>query len=74
MIGDFLLWSGISLLLYAFYKWATINNDYFVKRGITHMKPTFLIGNNARFLLLRQQTMTEFMNELYYYNPGSKLV
>lgn len=72
MITDFLLWSGISLLLYAFYKWATINHDYFLKRGVRHMKPKFLLGNNSKFLLFRQQTVTDFVTEMYTYNPGSK--
>lgn len=72
MIGGFILWGGVALLIYAFYKWATINNDYFEKRGVSYMKPTFLVGNNGGFLFLMKYTMTEFLNMFYTANPGYK--
>lgn len=72
MIQYLLLWSGISLFLYAFYKWATINNDYFEKRGVSYLKPYFLVGNSGGFFILRNQTVIEFINNLYRSNPGYK--
>lgn len=72
MIAEFLLWSGVSLLLYAFYKWGTIHNDYFKKRGVSFIKPTFLIGSNAGFFMFRKQDMIEFMDDVYRANPGFK--
>lgn len=44
MLDNLLLPLGISLILYGIYKWITLNNDYFEKRGIQHMKPTFALG------------------------------
>lgn len=37
----------ICILSYAFYKWATINNDYFKKRNLKYKKPHFLVGNTG---------------------------
>lgn len=31
------------------YKWATKNNDFFVKQGVPYLKPSFLIGSSGRF-------------------------
>lgn len=45
MLDSVLLPLGISLILYGIYKWMTINNDYFEKRGIQHIKPTIALGN-----------------------------
>ena len=36
--------------IYLFYKWATSNNEYFVKKGIPFDKPAFLLGSN-KFLI-----------------------
>lgn len=38
---------AICLISYAFYKWATINNDYFKKRNIKFKKPHFFVGNTG---------------------------
>lgn len=62
---------GSGTLLYVFYKWATVNNDYFVKRNIKHIKPTFLVGHTMGWLL-RRYTPDEFMNWLYYYFPNER--
>lgn len=72
MIGEIIFWSGVLLLVYAFYKWATINNDYFEKRGVSYLKPSFLVGNNGGFLFLMKYTMPEFINMFYTANPGKK--
>lgn len=72
MIADFILWSGIGLVLYAFYKWATINNDYFEKRGVNYVKPTFLVGSGGGFIFLRKYTLNEFVDQMYSSKPDSK--
>lgn len=36
----------VLLISYLFYKWATINNDFFSQRNVKHLKPKFLVGNN----------------------------
>lgn len=68
---DVMLWIAISLILYGIYKYVTLNNDYFVKRGIVHMKPTFFFGNMASFLL-RRVTIYEFANNIYTVFPRQK--
>lgn len=68
---DFLLWVAISLILYGIYKYLTLNNDYFQKLGIVHMKPSFFFGNMGAFLL-RQTTIYDFANEIYTIFPRYK--
>lgn len=71
MISDILLWSGISLLLYAVYKWSTGDNDYFTKRGVSYDKPpSFLVMMYE--LTMKPKALTEFMLEAYRKNPGYK--
>ncbi|KAG4075135.1 hypothetical protein HA402_006152 [Bradysia odoriphaga] len=70
---DFILWSVIVLVLYGIYKFVTLNNDYFQKRGIAHMKPTFFLGNMGPFLL-RLQTPYEFANTMYRMFPRQKII
>lgn len=72
MFATLTLWTAVLALLYAFYKWATINNDFFEKRGVSYLKPTFLVGNNGGFLFLMRYTMAEFINMFYTANPGYK--
>lgn len=71
MISAVLFGAAISLLVYLFCKWATANNDYFEKRGIRQMKPTFLIGNNSD-ALLRKLTVPEFAMRIYNQFPKEK--
>lgn len=59
--------------IYAFYKWATVNKDYFSTRGISHLKPKFLIGNTFG-LLSKQYKPTEFLDSIYYRFPNEKYV
>lgn len=51
-------------LLYAFYKWATRNNDYFAKRNLKFRKPYFLIGNNG-FMFTKKNTAAGISQMLY---------
>lgn len=64
MFGELLLLVAISLITYAFYKWATINYDYFEKRNIKCMKPKFLVGNTGGFFL-NKYTAHEFSLKIY---------
>lgn len=68
---ELLLWCAITLILYGIYKYITLNNDYFQKLGIVHMKPTFLFGNMGTFLF-RKVTAYEFANEIHTTFPRQK--
>lgn len=61
------------ILLYAFYKWATLNNNYFDIRNIKHLEPKFLIGN-ATGLFFKRYAPRDFMEMLYYRFPKEKYV
>lgn len=73
MLGALLLLAAILLILYAFYKWATINNDYFARRNIKYQKPTFLVGNNGG-TLLNKYTAAEFVQLIYQSFPKEPYV
>lgn len=64
MFAELVLAVAIGSLAYAFYKWATINNDYFKRRGIKSMNPTFLIGNMST-QFLKRITAVEFAQQIY---------
>lgn len=68
MLDVLLLIAAISLLAVAFYKWATLNNDYFAKRNLKYMKPKFLVGNTGG-LFFSRYTATEFYQKLYQAFP-----
>lgn len=64
MLFEILLTLSVSLLAYAFIKWATLNDKYFVERNLPHLKPTFLLGNSGG-LLLQNTTAADHMRSLY---------
>lgn len=64
MLDVFLIVAATSLFAFAFYIWATVNNDYFAKRNLKYSKPTFLVGNTLG-LFLNKYTATEFSQKLY---------
>lgn len=68
MLGEALLFAALSLIAFAFYKWATLNNDYFEKRNLKYMKPKFLVGNTGG-LFLNKYTATGFAQKLYQAFP-----
>lgn len=45
----FLIILLVIALTVAIYKWATKNNDFFLKHGVPYLKPSFLIGSSGRF-------------------------
>lgn len=71
MIGGTLLAVGISLIIYGFYKWATLNHNYFKIRGIAHLKPNFIFGNTFGFFM-RQYSLYDFIQKVYNAFPKEK--
>lgn len=64
MIGVLLLFAAIILLSYAFYKWATFNNDFFERQNIKYLKPRFLIGSIGD-TFSGKYTAVEFAQKMY---------
>lgn len=64
MISELLLLVAIFLLSYTFYKWATLNNDFFEWRNIKYLKPKFLIGSTGG-AFTATYTAVEFAEKLY---------
>lgn len=69
MIGAILLLIGIVLIALAFYKWATLNNDFFERRNIKYVKPTFFIGSTAG-VFFKKYTAVEFAQKVYQSFPN----
>lgn len=61
------------LFVYVFYKWATQNQDYFVKHGMKHLKPKFLIGNTFGYYLMRYPSHI-FVDKIYNSYPNEKYI
>ncbi|XP_037037112.1 probable cytochrome P450 9f2 [Bradysia coprophila] len=74
MIGNIVFWMGIILIVYAFYKWLTIHQNYFRIRNIPYWKPKYFFGNNIGFMMLQGYPMCEFMSTLYAADPGTKIL
>lgn len=72
MIATLLLYGPIAAAtLYVLYKWITLNNDYFAKRKIPHLEPTFLLGNLVGLFANRYDPM-DFLISVYKKFPGAK--
>lgn len=71
MIGVLVLLLGIGLIGYGVFKWGTLNNDYFAKRGLNYLKPYFMVGNMGGFFL-GKYSMNEFVLSLYNSFPAEK--
>ncbi|XP_055309672.1 probable cytochrome P450 9f2 [Sitodiplosis mosellana] len=72
MIGILLLLSAILLIVYAFYKWATLNNDYFERQNLKYMKPTFLVGNTGG-AFANKYTPAEFLDMIFQAFPDERI-
>lgn len=71
---DLLLYAFVGgILLYAFHKWATVNEDYFAKRKMKYLDPKFLVGNTLGLFTLRY-IPSEFLDSIYYRFPNEKYV
>lgn len=68
MLGELILIVAVSLISFAFYKWATLNNNYFAKRNLKYIQPYFLVGNTGGFFF-NKYTAIEFAQKLYYTFP-----
>lgn len=74
MLLDLLLYAVVSgILFYVFYKWATVNRDYFSKRRMKQMTPTFLVGNTFG-LFAKRHVPKDFIDSIYYRYPNEKYV
>lgn len=72
MLSELLLAVGIGLIVYAFYKWVTLNNDYFAIRNLPFKKPSFLLGSTGGFFLGRYAG-PEFGKMIYNMFPNEKM-
>uniref|UniRef100_A0A1A9WIC5 Cytochrome P450 n=1 Tax=Glossina brevipalpis TaxID=37001 RepID=A0A1A9WIC5_9MUSC len=57
------------LIIYLFYRWATANNDFFLKRGLPHKKPKILFGNMWD-MVLRRKSIIDVTLDLYNGHDG----
>lgn len=71
MIGALLLIAAVFLIAFAFYKWATVNNDYFEKRNIRFEKPTFFFGNSGG-AYANKYTAPELGDKIYNAFPNEQ--
>lgn len=71
MLSELLLLAVIFLFSLAFYKWATLNNDYFERRKIKYLKPKFLVGNTGGILLNRYNA-AEISQMIYQQFPDEQ--
>lgn len=67
MLQAAVLVAGLGLIGLAFYKWVTLNNDYFAKRSVPFIKPTFLLGATGGMImrLHRMDTWCKWMYNEY---------
>lgn len=72
MLSALLLAVGIGLILFVFYKRATLGNDYFAKRNLVFLQPTFPFGNSAKFFL-SQCSSIEWAQMLYNSFPHKQM-
>lgn len=71
MIAGILLATGFGLIAYAFYNYVTQNNDFFSKRGLKQLTPTFLLGNSSAFFN-GKMTAIELALSLYNAFPNER--
>lgn len=68
-----LIFSGVTTLaiIFVIYKWATQNDDYFVKRGVPALRPALLFGNSTDFFT-KKVDLIDFVKKLYNDFPDKK--
>lgn len=71
MLDELLVVAAIALIAFAFYLWATLNKDYFVKRNLKYMKPKFLVGNTGG-LFLNKYDAKSFSQKIYQAFPDER--
>lgn len=62
---------AIVAISYLLYKWLNKSHDYFEKKGVSFVKPKFLIGNQAD-MLLRRASLPEIVDKWYKEFPKEK--
>jgi cytochrome P450 family 9 len=67
-----ILTTGLIVCLYIAYRYITRNNDYFSRRNVPHIKPTFLFGNIGP-VFMRKISMLDHVNKLYSELDGHKV-
>ncbi|XP_031624487.1 uncharacterized protein LOC116341517 [Contarinia nasturtii] len=72
MIGEVLLLAAVTLFIWAFYRWVTLNNEYFERRHVKHMKPNFFVGNTGGFFLQKYNAI-EFSDLIYKTFPNESI-
>lgn len=71
MIDLVLFAIGFALIAYAFYKWATQNDNYWADRGVKFLKPYFVVGNTGGFFS-NKYSQYGFVTYLYNIFPAEK--
>lgn len=61
----------MAFVVFLVYKWATQNDEYFVKRGVLALRPTLIFGNSADFFT-KKIDLIEFVKKLYDDFPNEK--
>lgn len=74
MIFELILYLTFGVtLVYGFYKWSTINKDYFTPRNLKVVKFPFSSGN-VLSLLAQRNRPKDFLDDIYYQFPDEKYV
>ncbi|XP_059611088.1 uncharacterized protein LOC132258012 [Phlebotomus argentipes] len=63
MLLEFLLFTVLAAVIVYIYQTGTKNEDFFLKKGIKHRKPVFLVGNNLR-IITKQTSVFEHIRDL----------
>lgn len=71
MLSTIILFTGLAFVLHALYRWATKNNDYFLRRGLKYTDSNYGFGQLFGFLMGRYSQI-EFAEWLYTRFPGEK--
>lgn len=69
---SFILYAIFAILFLA-YKFLKHNVEYFEKRGLKYLKPTFLVGSRTD-MILRNKAMTDVIKEWYDQFPKEKVI
>lgn len=63
---------GVIACLYTAYRYITGNNDYFSKRNVPYIKPTFLFGS-VKSLVLRKTSLCDHVKAVYNQLAGHNI-
>lgn len=60
-----------ALAALVFYRWATANDAFFVRRRMPHLRPTFLLGNTGA-LFFKRRRPNEYFDWMHRQFPNDK--